>query len=334
MGCSSMAFDVRGKVEDKTRTSYPGALSFYSRCVSMTGIAHRVVARWLSKVATEFPNERALKQYLKEHPQADRSKHTVKKAPAKGKADELKGARSTKNEPDFDPKKAKAWKAEHHMITPNGSVISGALHMDKEHPENLKYVKEHVIPDLVAAADKARKSGKKVIFLAEGAKGGLEGTEQSTIAKALKSKAEQDTWDDASVTPFRWDEKKQKDVFSPDSPVMKDISERVGDPDVAAAGVYAMLAGQGSELDVPASVKSKLKRMGIDPDDQDAMYRASFPQDFGDDENDISRVTDEYNQARQRNMVRKIRKIESEGGIALVAPGASHAYALKPVLSK
>jgi hypothetical protein len=36
---------------------------------------HRIAARF----AMEFPSEDALKAYLKSHPDADRSKHTVKK---------------------------------------------------------------------------------------------------------------------------------------------------------------------------------------------------------------------------------------------------------------
>lgn len=39
------------------------------------------------RYATEFPNDKALKQYLKEHPDADRSKHTVKKKETKPKVD-------------------------------------------------------------------------------------------------------------------------------------------------------------------------------------------------------------------------------------------------------
>lgn len=41
--------------------------------------ARRVTARFLDKEAREFPTDDALKQYLHDHPAADKSKHTVKK---------------------------------------------------------------------------------------------------------------------------------------------------------------------------------------------------------------------------------------------------------------
>jgi len=41
--------------------------------------ASRVIARYLSRVGTEFATPEALKDYLKHHPGADSSKHTVKK---------------------------------------------------------------------------------------------------------------------------------------------------------------------------------------------------------------------------------------------------------------
>lgn len=47
----------------------------------------KVVLAGLSKVGREFPNQKRLTEYLKEHPNADKSKHSVrdpKKAPAKG----------------------------------------------------------------------------------------------------------------------------------------------------------------------------------------------------------------------------------------------------------
>lgn len=50
-------------------------------------LAVRVAARY---IAREFPSERALKNYLKDHPQADRSKHTVSEGEEKSKKDEKK----------------------------------------------------------------------------------------------------------------------------------------------------------------------------------------------------------------------------------------------------
>lgn len=55
------------------------------------------------RLAMEHPSEEALKQYLHEHPKADRKKHTVRKAPKKkryiapSKADVKKAKREAKN---------------------------------------------------------------------------------------------------------------------------------------------------------------------------------------------------------------------------------------------
>ncbi len=50
----------------------------------MDPLARRVAARFVAnlagtELATEFPSQEALDKYLKEHPKADKSKHTVKK---------------------------------------------------------------------------------------------------------------------------------------------------------------------------------------------------------------------------------------------------------------
>lgn len=50
--------------------------------MNMTTMAARVLLRF----AREFPSDKALKQYLRDHPQADRTKHTV----SKGKGQEAK----------------------------------------------------------------------------------------------------------------------------------------------------------------------------------------------------------------------------------------------------
>jgi len=53
-----------------------------------------------AKTAMEFPTEEALKKYLKEHPKADRSRHTVKKAPETKSTDESgKDEGATKKKP-------------------------------------------------------------------------------------------------------------------------------------------------------------------------------------------------------------------------------------------
>ena len=77
--------------------------------------ASRVVGRYIEKVGTEFDSPEALKNYLKEHPQADRSKHTVKKpgkgAPEKSEGKEKEhGDKDEKEHGDGEEKPKKSWK--------------------------------------------------------------------------------------------------------------------------------------------------------------------------------------------------------------------------------
>lgn len=64
-------------------------------------LALRVAAR--HQLAMEFPNSEALKEYLKKHPQADKSNHTVKKPDAESKPKDEQGE-------GHEPKKRRSWK--------------------------------------------------------------------------------------------------------------------------------------------------------------------------------------------------------------------------------
>jgi hypothetical protein len=71
-------------------------------------LSQRIVARFMSKQGTEFDSPEALQKYLKEHPDADKSKHTVKKPEKEEKAkDEDK---PEKKEPEKEEGGGKGWK--------------------------------------------------------------------------------------------------------------------------------------------------------------------------------------------------------------------------------
>jgi len=85
-------------------------------------------------------------------------------------------------------------------------------------------------------------------------------------------------------------------------------------------------------------LKISLEKTGVDleedfnDDDVQIFYDASFPGDSGKPSNQFSELGEVYNAARQENLINKIKKIESDGGVVLAAPGATHVWNLKPVL--
>jgi hypothetical protein len=75
----------------------------------MSRLARLVLARWLSRLGREFPSDKALEQYLHEHPQADKSKHEVVKPGESKKPDETTPSKDDAQEPEKpEAKKTKA----------------------------------------------------------------------------------------------------------------------------------------------------------------------------------------------------------------------------------
>jgi len=322
------------------------------------GGPHRVASRYLE--AMEFPTEDALKRYLEEHPGADRSRHKVKKHEDRerkpdpdsdprrkrlpGDVDLKKeGYRDTSHEPAFedafDSGKVKEWEREHHVDFPGGSTVMGTPHW-WEGDKAQRYIKDTLIPSVVSKARKAIESGKKVVFLSENHVTDPEADvpenehdEQLEVSRALHKelggKVEQSTWDEGSSQISRIGDPK----IHLDNPMGRELIRRFkGDEGLVEAGIYAMQAGQGDEeVQLGPKGKAALKHLGINPTDRDSLYRASFPEDFGDEETPVSRVTRMFNEMRDEELAVKVRKAESGGVAVIVVPGASHAYQMKPV---
>lgn len=260
---------------------------------------------------------------------------------AKGGPDEGGPQKPTKKPDIRDPADEKEfdgsdeWKADHTAATPGGSTIIGTPHAGGGDDEE-EFINQHVVPGAVAAAKKALADGKKVVFLAEGQTGGYEGSEQESVAKALKSqfgnKVQQDTWDDPDkVDPF--DHSHDPIRLNLNHPAVKQLAQHLNmKPEQVEAGLYAMMAGQGDHILLGDEAEKILVDAGIDPLDQESLYKAAFPGDHGGAPTPFSKVTDAFNRMRQDSLLSKIKAIEADGGVAIVTPGASHAYQLKDVL--
>ena len=247
----------------------------------------------------------------------------------------------------------KQWVADTTATSPSGSVMLGLTHADAEdsttgarsHSDPThKAVFEQHKKKAVAVAKKAIADGKTVVFLAEGGAYSDDEVlddpndwgEQHGMAKALrdatKGKVEQDTWDDGPV-----------DLTDPDSDVWKRLTSAAGNDPVKAKGAMAVfMLGQGESWESltdqgwvdDAVAKSIRKATGMNPkklseENIQGMFRMAFPGDEGEPHNEVSAIGEVYNAARQERMLNRVKDIETKGGVAIVAPGSSHAYNLK-----
>lgn len=301
------------------------------------------------KQALEFYTDEAYNKYMQEHPDADPANHQKKKTPprSKGRKRKLHNWRTKQRdeqrtldiqseiEKDFDGG-SEVWMNEHTVETSKGSFILGTPHVDDSSKE---YVYKKLIPKVLSKAEEAVNKNKKVVFLAEGEsrayvengkyKPGKENDEQEAVANALykkfgKDKVNQDTWDDKNV-----DILDESGKINEESSMMKKLKKKFKEPGQAEAAMYAFMKGQGDDIEIPEAAKTFFKKRNIDPKNKKKMYQISFPEDSGDEDNEFSVVGKEFNKLRQDNMKKKISDIEKDGNVAIVTPGASHAFEMR-----
>jgi len=248
--------------------------------------------------------------------------------------EDLKGYRVGDDAPEFDGG-SKEWVAEHEITTPGGSYVLGTPHVGESDDAD-KWIGESLVSSAVAAAEKAKKDGKKVVFLAEGGDAGADswhreqGTEQGQVAEALDKlgDVEHGTWDDEAVGIDKQDGDKLS--VDRDSEAVKQLSERYDAPGLVEGALAAAMWDQMDDEENPYTLSDEarkaLESRGIDPDDKESLGKM-----WEDDE--LSSVAEAYARMRDENMARKIREIEEGGGVAIVTPGAQHAFQLKNTLS-
>lgn len=206
------------------------------------------------------------------------------------------------------------------MNVGSNAIIYGVVHNDMQQADE-------VIQHALSKFD----TKKKTVFLGEGGDPNNvypRGSESEYIYEKLKrefSNLLNDSWDG-----------KDFDVTDPDSFVFSAIQRLTGyDQDLVNAGIYAAMVGQGQD---PIEVSRLLNKRGKDvlrsfgvqdaknPSNEDIqiMYDLCFPQDTGKPAQQISKITDAFNEVRDKNLIRKVNKYSSLGYQVIACAGESH----------
>lgn len=206
------------------------------------------------------------------------------------------------------------------MNVGSNAIIYGVVHYDMQQADE---VVQHALSKF--------NTKKNTVFLGEGGDPNNvypKGSESEYIYEKLKRefpKLVNDSWDGRDF-----------DVTDPDSYVFSAIQRLTGyNQDLVNAGIYAAMVGQGQD---PSEVSRLLNKRGSDilksfsiqdpknPSNEDIqiMYDLCFPQDTGKPEQEISKITDAFNEVRDKNLIRKVKKYSSLGYQVIACAGESH----------
>ncbi len=214
-------------------------------------------------------------------------------------------------------------------------MIIGTMHGKDD---ELQEVKDHILPTVLSETKELLDKGREVIFLAEGAVHGPEGSEQDLIASELDKISNRtikhDTWDDENVEFCSYDEDGKNLGVNFDSPMMEKLVAKFKDKEKVEAALYAVMRAQDYTFPISKDAKEYLENtIGVDSNDLEKLADLTFnaPKEK---EGIMAKICQTWNRLRQENLLRKIKTIEKHGDITIVTPGASHAYSLKYILEE
>ena len=210
--------------------------------------------------------------------------------------------------------------------TKKGSTIFGVEH------DNIKGAKQ-VVDDVKNMYPK----DTKIVFLGEGGDENnvyVPGSEQEYIHNELKKHY-------PNFTNDSWDGK-ELDVHNDQSMLYKYQEKKTGLPhDIVLAGNWANMVGQNEELSAEDYLsdngrnflQQSAKEAGFPPiksfdkptkRDIHTLYRLAYPQDNGDKKTKVGELSDAFNDARDENLIRKMKKYEDKGYKVVSAAGYGH----------
>lgn len=223
------------------------------------------------------------------------------------------------------------------------SIIFGVEHHSKsDAKEVVDYVKNHFSPD------------DKVVFMGEGGDDSskyVAGSEQEIIHNELSEYFEKlvnDSWDGADLN-----------VMNSDSALYKIQKEKTGlSQSKILAGNWASMVGQNilqGQSVADFAPEDYLNTEGIkflkaaaeeaelplsnnlyEPtaEDYDTLYRLCFPADHGDKYTKVAQIADAFNEARDENLLTKLKQYQSRGYKVIATAGEGHIDLIKAMLKK
>ncbi len=223
------------------------------------------------------------------------------------------------------------------------SIIFGVEHYSKSDAEEvINYVKKHLSPN------------DKVVFMGEGGDANnkyVPGSEQEMIYNELSSYFKNlvnDSWDGSDL-----------DVMNDQSTLYKVQKERTGlSHNQILAANWASMVGQNvlqGQSIANFDPQDYLSPEGIQfleaaaeeaslplsdnlykptEEDFDTLYRLSFPADYGNKYTRVAKATDAFNEARDQNLLTKLKQYESRGYKVIATAGKDHVNLIKAMLEK
>ncbi len=215
--------------------------------------------------------------------------------------------------------------------TKKGSTIFGVEH------NNIEGAKQ-VVDDVKNMYPK----DTKIVFMGEGGDSDgnyVKGSEQEFIHNQLKKHY-------PNFTNESWDGD-EMDVYNDQSELYTYQKKKTGLPhNMILAGNWASMVGQGDDMaaedylddEGKQFLQNSAKEAGLSPitnfdkpnrRDKDTLYRLSFPQDNGDKETKVNDIQIAFNDARDENLIRKMKKYEDSGYKVVSTVGNSHIDLIK-----
>jgi hypothetical protein len=223
------------------------------------------------------------------------------------------------------------------------SIIFGVEHhSESDAKEVVDYVKKNFSPN------------DKVVFMGEGGDDNnkyVGGSEQEMIFNELNSyfdKLVNDSWDGADLNVMNdnstlYKIQKEKTGLSHSQILAANWASMVGQnilqgQSIADFAPEDYLSPEGIEFLKAAAQEANLPLSDdlYEPTDEDydTLYRLSFPEDNGDKYTKVAKIADAFNEARDENLLAKLRKYEGKGYKVIATAGEGHIDLIKAMLKK
>jgi len=223
------------------------------------------------------------------------------------------------------------------------SIIFGVKHHSESDAKAVvNYVKKHFSPN------------DKVVFMGEGGDDNsnyVSGSEQEVIFNELSSyfdKLVNDSWDGADLNVMNdnsalYKIQKEKTGLSQNQILAANWASMVGQNILQGQSIadfapedylstdgikFLKAAAQDAELPLSDNLYEPTT------EDYDTLYRLSFPEDHGDKYTKVAKAADAFNEARDENLLTKLKKYESRGYKVIATAGEGHIDLIKAMLKK